>query len=147
MPYGVLWFDQHWFMEWLVASQHHGITQTDVDKSPVRSCGIDMTAILQEILKICVHDMSSEIDIYDDVIKWKHFPRYWPSARGIHRWPVNSPHKDHWHGTLMFSLSCTWINDWVNNGEVGDLRRRRAHNDVTVMLQSCLPGAKAWLTV
>ena len=28
-----------------------------------------------------------------DVIKWKHFLRYWPFVRGIHRWPVNSPHK------------------------------------------------------
>ena len=28
-----------------------------------------------------------------DVIKWKHFPRYWPFVRGIHRLPVNSPHK------------------------------------------------------
>ena len=25
--------------------------------------------------------------IHDDVIKWKHFPRYWPFVRGIHRWP------------------------------------------------------------
>ena len=30
---------------------------------------------------------------HDDVIKWKHFPRYWPFVRGIHRWPVNSRHK------------------------------------------------------
>ena len=29
----------------------------------------------------------------DDVIKWKHFPRYWPLARGIHRSPMVSPHK------------------------------------------------------
>ena len=29
----------------------------------------------------------------DDVIKWKHFPRYWPFVRGIHRSTVNSPHK------------------------------------------------------
>ena len=28
---------------------------------------------------------------HDDVIKWKHFPRYWPFVRGIHRSPVNSP--------------------------------------------------------
>ena len=27
---------------------------------------------------------------HDDVIKWKHFPRYWPFVRGIHRSPVNS---------------------------------------------------------
>ena len=25
---------------------------------------------------------------HDDVIKWKHFPRYWPFVRGIHRSPV-----------------------------------------------------------
>ena len=30
---------------------------------------------------------------HDDVIKWKHFPRYWSFMRGIHRSPVNSPHK------------------------------------------------------
>ena len=30
---------------------------------------------------------------HDDVIKWEHFPRSWPFVRGIHRWPVNSPHK------------------------------------------------------
>ena len=32
---------------------------------------------------------------HDDVIKWKYFPRYWPSVRGIHRSPVNAPHKGH----------------------------------------------------
>ena len=40
---------------------------------------------------------------HDDVIKWKHFPRYWPFVRGIHRSPVNSPHKGQWPGALMFS--------------------------------------------
>ena len=30
---------------------------------------------------------------HGDVIKWKHFPRYWPFVRGNHRPPVNSPHK------------------------------------------------------
>ena len=32
----------------------------------------------------------------DDVIKWRHFLRYWPFVRGIHRSPVNSPHKGQW---------------------------------------------------
>ena len=40
--------------------------------------------------------------IHYGVIKWKHFPRYWPFLRGIHRSPVNSPHKGQWRGTLMF---------------------------------------------
>ena len=57
---------------------------------------------------------------HDDVIKWKHFPHYWPFVRGIHRSPVNSPHKGQWHGAYMFSLICAWINGWVNNREAGD---------------------------
>ena len=48
---------------------------------------------------------------HDDAIKWKHFPRYWPFVRGIHR----------------------GLHRWVNNGEAGDLRRHCAHYDVTVM--------------
>ena len=71
---------------------------------------------------------------HDDVIKWKHFPRNWPFVRGIHRSPVNSPHKGQWHGALMFSLICARINDWINNREAGDLRRRRAHYDAIVMI-------------
>ena len=43
------------------------------------------------------------------------------------------PHKGQWRGALMFSLICARINDWVNNREAGDLRRRRVHYDVTVM--------------
>ena len=71
---------------------------------------------------------------HDDVIKWKHYPRYWPFVRGIHRSPVNSLHKSQRHRAFMFSLICTWINGWVNNGEAGDLRRHRDHYDVTVMM-------------
>ena len=66
---------------------------------------------------------------HDDVIKWKYFPRYWPFVRGIHRSPVNSPHK----GQSVSSISA-WINEWVNNREAGDLRGRRAHYDVIVMI-------------
>ena len=69
----------------------------------------------------------------DDVIQWKHFPLYWPSVRGIHRSPMDSPHKGQWRGALMFSLICAWINGWVNNREAGDLRRHPDHYDVTVM--------------
>ena len=74
---------------------------------------------------------------HDDVIKWKHFPRYWPFVRGIHRSPVNSLHIGQWRGALMFSLICAPIKGWVNNGEAGDLRRYRSHYDVTVMVGQC----------
>ena len=71
---------------------------------------------------------------HDIVIKWKQFPRYWPFVRGIHRSPVNSPHKGQRRGALMFSLIFVWINSWVNNREAGDLRRHRAHYDAIVMV-------------
>ena len=88
----------------------------------------------------CIGTNGNEIGImiqlfvdHDDVIKWKHFPRYWPFVRGIHRSTVNCPHKGPWRGALMLSLICVWINGWVNNREAGDLRRYRTHYDVTVM--------------
>ena len=71
--------------------------------------------------------------MYDDVIKCKHFPCYWPFVLGIHRSPVNSPHKGQWRRALMFSLICAWINGWVNNREDGELRRHHAQYDVIVM--------------
>ena len=46
----------------------------------------------------------------------KHFPRYWPFVRGIHRSPGEFP-----------------AHSWVNNGEADDLIRHRAHYDVIVM--------------
>ena len=39
----------------------------------------------------CLHWPGVLIRHHDDVIKWEHFPRYWPFVRGIHRSPVNSP--------------------------------------------------------
>ena len=71
---------------------------------------------------------------HDDIIKWKHFPRYWPFVRGIHWSPVNSLHKGQWCRALMFSLICAWLNGWVNNHEAGDLRCHWAHYDITVMI-------------
>ena len=71
---------------------------------------------------------------HDDVIKWKHFLRYWPFVWGIHRTPVNSPHKGQWRGALMFSLICACIDSWVINRKAGDVRRHRIHYDVTAML-------------
>ena len=61
------------------------------------------------------------------------FQGYWPFVRGVHRSPVNSPHKGQWRGALMFSLICAWINDWVNNREAGDLRLHRAQYELTVI--------------
>ena len=69
----------------------------------------------------------------DDVIKWNNFPRYWRDVRGIHRSSVNSPHKGQWRRALKFSFICACTYGWVNNRDAVDLRRHRAHYDVTVM--------------
>ena len=81
---------------------------------------------------------------HDDVIKWKHFPRYWSFVRGIHRSPVNSQHTGQWRGALVFSLICVWINDWVNKRGTGELRRYRAHHDVIVMIPVST-AVNAWI--
>ena len=44
----------------------------------------------------------------DDVIKWKHYLRYWPFVPDIHQSPVNSLHKGQSSGALIFSLICAW---------------------------------------
>ena len=72
---------------------------------------------------------------HDDVIKWKHFPRYWPIVRGIHR-----GHKGQWRGAFIFSLICVWINGWVNNRQTGNLRHYCAHYDVTLMVGTPING-------
>ena len=80
-----------------------------------------------------LYDWLNNETSHDYVIKWKHFPRYWSFVRRIHRSTVNSPRKGQWRGALMFSLIFAWTNGWVNNRETADLRRHRAHYDVTVM--------------
>ena len=105
------------------------------------SLGLDelKPAVSPNIASYTVFPMKCTVDcfvvcfVHDDVIKWKHFSRYWPCVRGIHRWPVNSPHKGQWRGPLVFSLICSWINAWVNNREAGDFRCHLAHYDVIVM--------------
>ena len=42
---------------------------------------------------------------HDDVITWKHIPHYWPFVRGIHRPPMDSPHKGWWLGVWCFLWS------------------------------------------
>ena len=68
-----------------------------------------------------------------DVIKWKHFLRYWPFVRGNHRSPMDSPHKGQWRAALMFSLVYVWTNGWAKNRVSGDLRCHHARYDVTVI--------------
>ena len=76
---------------------------------------------------------------HDDVIKWKHFPHYWPFVPVV--WSsVNYPHKGQWSGALMFSLICAWTKGQINNQDSRDLRRHHAHHDATVMHVNFLPN-------
>ena len=51
--------------------------------------------------------------------------------------PVTGGFPSHqWHGALMFSLICAWTHGWANNRDAGELRRHRAHYDVTVMVST-----------
>ena len=103
--------------------------------SPVCSDRVNISWTHRNFPNVFYWQPQEPIRPHDDVIKWKHFPCYWTFVRGIHRSPVNSPHKGQWRGALMFSLICAWINPWVNNREAGDLRRHCFHYDVTVMIQ------------
>ena len=44
----------------------------------------------------------------------------------------------------MFSLICTWINDWVNNRAADELRRHRGHYGVIVMMRPDEKGVSWW---
>ena len=79
------------------------------------------------------NDNKSILLEHDGVIKWKQFTRHWPFLRGIYRSPANSPQKCQWRGSLLFYLFFAWTDGWVNNTDVGDLRRHPTHYNVTVM--------------
>ena len=109
-----------------------------------RPCDDIWNYVIEWVTMFAAGNAIAHIMIHDYVIKWKHFPRYWPFVRGIHRSTINSPHKGQWRGALMFSLISTWINGWVNTPGACDLRRHRAHYDITEML-SCR-GCRLWNT-
>ena len=79
-------------------------------------------------------------NLHNDVIKLKHFPRYWPFVRGIQWWPVDCTHKGQWRGALMFSLTCAWKNGWANDRNAGDLWCHRVHYDVNAMKSGLCGG-------
>ena len=83
-------------------------------------CSIQHLRLRLNIIRSWIHNRHPLS--HDDVIKWKHFPRCWPFVRGIHRSPVNSPHKGHWRGVLTFCLICTYpypepvVFQWLSSG-------------------------------
>ena len=91
------WNTQHW--KRLAGSRNIQVKRDDLLFWSNNAC---RTSNKGDIYRIPVLHFST----HDDVIKWKHIPRYWPFVWGIHRSPVNSPHKGQYRGALMFSLIC-----------------------------------------
>ena len=88
--------------------------------------------------------MSSEVSNQNDVIN-RNISAILALCAGIS--PVNSPNKGQWCGALMFSLICTCSNGWVNTRDASDLRRHRAHSDVTVVIKMTLWRGNAILAI
>ena len=63
----------------------------------------------------------------------QHWFKLWHFVRGNYQSLVNFPHKGRWRRALMFSLICASTNGWANHCDTGDLRRRYAYYNVTVM--------------
>ena len=126
---------QHWWFAISLSKTNIGRLIFTATKERSHICMYHSEDLLchENVSVVFIVRVTDHLRKHDDVIISKHFPRYWPFVRGIHRSPVNSPHKGQWRGALMLSLICAWINGWVNNSEAGDLRRHQAHYDVIVM--------------
>ena len=102
-PWAYLTIIKYWFkaMAWYLTGTRHYLIQCW--RRFTAPCGVT-----NDNESIICHDKVQCWNVFccghGDVIKWKHFPRYWPFVREIHRSPVNSPHKGQWRGALMFSL-------------------------------------------
>ena len=111
--------------------QHH-LGLASITRHPVSTQQICMHTPLYSLQQLLGESWGFYTQTHDDVIKWKHFPHYWPFVRGIQRSPMDSPHKGQWHGAPMFSLICAWTNGCTNQ-DAADLRYHHIHYDVTVM--------------
>ena len=128
---------------WVVVSDGYNVslsvTSDMVDNGTImfRDDGGDyLRGNLADVIDDGTDQVSNAPPGHDDVIKWKYIPRNWPFVQGIHRSPVNSPHKGQCRRALMCSLIWAWINGRVVSREAGVWKRHRTHYDVTVMISS-----------
>ena len=105
MIHNIMWLEFVWFRLWIIKSTCTINFHLQLNFHLEFNFGLNLL-LIHRLLKTFLAIWWSR----DDVIKWKHFPRYWPFVQEIHRSPVNSPHKGQWCGALMFSLICVWIN-------------------------------------
>ena len=93
-----------YFLPIITPSKHYS-TVKPLNRHPYLTC-VHITQLWRHLSTDCWR--REKMSLHDDVIIWKQFPRYWSFVRGIHRSPMNSPHKGQWRGALMFSLTCVW---------------------------------------
>ena len=75
--------------------------------------------------------------IHYGLIKWRHFPHYWPfwgESTG-HRWIPLTKTSD--AELWCFNFICAWTNGWGNNLDAGDLKRYHTHYECKVSQQPC----------
>ena len=80
----ILWLDFCFYFALIVREYLWGFLLLFSETRPYSKTipqGVNCSQSYSKVLNRCYHD---------DIIKWKHFPRYWPFVRGIHRSPVNS---------------------------------------------------------
>ena len=85
-----------------------------------------------------------------DITRWRHQMETFSVLLTLlcgeftgHRWIHRTKASD--AELWCFFFICAWINGWVNNREVGDLRRLSDHYDVTVARVHCM--VSTWYTM
>ena len=119
-PYDYINLGQHCFRQWLVGWWYQAVTWTNIDEPSVWSCGMHLWTSSHEMNKIFLQTWFWKLS--NKALQWRHTERDGVSnhrrhdcllnrlfrriskktsklrgtlafVRGIHRWPVNSPHK------------------------------------------------------
>ena len=104
-----------------IINQTHDFTHWDQDT---------LADILQTIFSNAFLWM--KISVHDDVIKWKHFPCYWPFVWEIHRSPRTKAIDSELWCFRWSAPEQPVLSGWVSNRDGGDLTS--AYYDVTVMI-------------
>ena len=76
-------FTLGWLLSWMVSRIPIRIITLQMphfDPSHKFHDALDKHPSMHHLVSKCAHMCT----FHDDVIKWKHFPRYWPFVRGIH---------------------------------------------------------------
>ena len=128
---------------------HHAIIWSKVDTDIWRHGTLDHNMVMGNYVCVLIlrrqHHVFSSRNLMqrwnlfqDDFIKRKHYPRYWPFVRRIHRSRANSPHKERpvtWSFDVFFDLC---LNKQLNTQswglwfEIPSHPLSRQSNDITI---------------